>query len=1055
MSHSQPTGLPLTSSPSDLAPLPELRLKLLGAPQITLDDVPLTFKRRKAVALLAYLATTGRVHTREALASLLAGETDKDDQARSHLRNTLYDLCGQVGEYLLLTRETIALNPERPCWLDAEALQAAVMALRDPGAYIDRLARAVDLYEGEFLAGFTVRGAPEFEEWLRQERHRLHRLIVQAVELLLSRAGESGDDAGVLSWARRLLTLEPWHEDAHRQIMRVLARTGQRTAALAQYETCRRVLETELGQTPQPETQALYDQLSATPVAPPHNLTLPAPACIGRERDLATLLHRLEDPSCRLITLLGMGGSGKTCLALRAAEHYASTPALLDEHPFADGIYRVRLASARARGSRSSEAAPQMARRLAIAIGRALGLDVCTATDPTAQVLAWLRPKKLLLVIENGERLQAGLAVLRAVVQQAPGVTLLVTSRERLQVPGEWVTELGGLALPRDASQIEHAGASQFFLQQSQQVGVDGALSADDRDHIVQICRLTRGLPLALMLAARWRRGLSCAEIAAELAQGIDLLATSDGGVPERHRSVRAILDASWERLTRDVQAVLRRLAVCENGFSLEAAHAVAGAELAQLLALRDCALLSYDEHGRYVLHELVRRYAAERLASQPDEERDVRALHATYYSGFVRKHADALCRVPEARDTIGREIGNVRTAWAWAVTHGDVQILSEMRQGLAAWYELAGEYGEWSQAMGWAAGEVRKALSTVGSADAQSLLCALLVDKARGWIGQGHYDRARAALQEATALAQAGQSLHAEAYAACYLGQLLYRQGLTEAAQQQLERALALARSAEAEDLEARSLWYLGRVAVAMAEYPQAYDYCVQALSLYRALGDQLGEAAAISALFVDRARECIEQGQYDRAQASLRQATVLAQASQSLCPEAGSDYATGLQAASAQRDWDPRRADAGRPRQDDVGGGSDGGVVGPLAPPALEEAGLAVAVADIERLARREVGGLVAALRHTLAAGLGLDGRRPMEEGLIGDLLLACLVERGLAEVAQAELGQQEGARRARLSKTKRAPYFARPRWVAPEAVRWWASNWRWRRTAAAGST
>jgi predicted ATPase len=756
-----------------------------------------------------------------------------------------------------------------------------------------------------------------------------------------------------------------------------------------------------------------------------------------------------------------MGGSGKTCLALRAAEHYASTTALLDEHPFADGIYRVRLIGGRARGSRGSDAPPQFARRLAIAIGRALGMDVCAAIDPAAQVLAWLQPRKVLLVVENGEHLQAGLAVLRAVVQQAPGVKLLVTSRERLQVPGEWVTELGGLALPRDASQVDQAAASQLFLQQSQQVGMDGELTADDRDHIVQICRLTEGLPLALILAARWRRGLSCAEIAAALAQGIDVLATTDGGIPERHRSMRAMLDTSWERLTPDMQAALGRLSVCENGFALEAAHATAGAKLAQLLALRDCSLLSYDEHGRYVLHELVRRYAAEKLASQPEEERDVRALHAAYYSSFVKKHADALRRTQQARDIIGREIANVRTAWAWAVTHGDIHLLRDMRQGLVAWYELTGEYGEWSQSMGWAAGEVRKALSAADSTDAQNLLCALLVDKARGWIGQGHYDRARASLQEATARAQAGQSPQTEAYAACYLGQLLYRQGLTEAAQQQLERALALAQAAGAQDLEARSLWYLGRVAVAMAKPPKAHDYCVQALSLYRALGDQLGEAAAICSLLVDWARGWIEQGQYDRAQVSLWQATLLAQTSQSQCPEADVAPVACLQAASGQEDRELGLYDPGRPQLANFGGGSDQGVAGQLAHPAFGEIELAAEVENIERLARGEVSGLIAALRHTLAAGLGLDGRRPIEDGLIGDLLLACLVEQGLTQMAQAELGPQEGAlqgegaRHARRSKAKGSPYFVMPRWVTTDALRWWARAWRRQRIAASGST
>src|SRR2546421_9571629 len=175
----QPQCAPLPTSHRDPGPVPELRLRLLGPPQISLGDVPLSFKRRKAVAMLTYLAMTGRVHTREALASLLSRDTDDDDQAKSHLRNTLYALCGQIGDYLLMTRQTIALNPERPCWLDAQALHTSLLATRDPATDHGTLERAVALYQGEFLAGFTVPEAPEFEEWLLQERHRLHGLMVQ------------------------------------------------------------------------------------------------------------------------------------------------------------------------------------------------------------------------------------------------------------------------------------------------------------------------------------------------------------------------------------------------------------------------------------------------------------------------------------------------------------------------------------------------------------------------------------------------------------------------------------------------------------------------------------------------------------------------------------------------------------------------------------------------------------------------------------------------------------------------------------------------------------
>ena len=661
--HSEGGSLALPEASAE-AMAPALRIRTLGTPQVWLDEVPLTFRRRKSLALLVYLALTGRAHGREVLASLFVDRAS-DAQAREQFRTTLNGLVEQVGTFLLVTRETIALDRAQPSWLDADELQAATLGPSEGAAAADpqRLERAVALYEGAFLSGFALHGAPLFEDWMQEQRARLERLHVQALQLLLERAHEGRDEEAALRWTTRLLAAEPWHEEAQRQMMRLLARRGQRQAALEQYAVCRRVLREELNSTPQAETQALYEQLRAGPVAPPHNLPSLPGTFLGREREVETLRTRLGDAACRLVTLLGLGGSGKTRLAVQVATHYAQPVVLLDEHAFADGVYLVDLAGVGSRVAPGEHAATVLGRRLAFASGRVLGVDFANAADPLPALARWLGGKRLLLVLDNVEPLLAGVGVLARLLEQAPGLKVLVTSRERLRLAEEWVLEVDGLARPGSPGEVERAPASQLFVHHAQQVGVSSPPTGAEQAAIVRICDLTQGLPLALILAAHWRRALSCAAIAEEVGRGVDLLTTPERGLPERQRSMRAVLAGTWARLAPEEQAALRQLAVCRGGCTLEAARAVAGAERVTLLALRDRAMLGQTADGRYTLHELVRQYAAEQAAAQPMEAAAAEALHARYYAALVERKSTALEKIPEAQKTLGAEIANVQAA--------------------------------------------------------------------------------------------------------------------------------------------------------------------------------------------------------------------------------------------------------------------------------------------------------------------------------------------------------------------------------------------------------
>ena len=289
-----------------------LSLQLIGTPQVRLAGVALRFQRRRSLALLAYLVLTGREHSRDALATLLAGEADPQ-AARHTLRVALAELREQLGDDLRITRQTVAFAPTRPVALDVAAVQAA-LASGNPTT----IQAALDRTPCELLAGLSVSQAPDFENWLALERERWYNQRLQALQALLDHYERSGALADGIAVARQLLAWAPWCEEAHGQLMRLLARAGQRAQALVQYQRCQAILTRELGVAPLPATTALYERLRTPMSALPSNLGA-ARVLVGRASEQERLIALLAEPECRLITVVGMGGIGKTALARQVA----------------------------------------------------------------------------------------------------------------------------------------------------------------------------------------------------------------------------------------------------------------------------------------------------------------------------------------------------------------------------------------------------------------------------------------------------------------------------------------------------------------------------------------------------------------------------------------------------------------------------------------------------------------------------------------------------------------------------------------------------------------
>ncbi|MGH2523303.1 MAG: BTAD domain-containing putative transcriptional regulator, partial [Anaerolineales bacterium] len=356
-----------------------LTLKLFGKPQVSLGGAAVTgFISAKAQALLFYLAVTGRPHTREALAGLLWGEMP-EAQAGKNLRNALSNLRTLAGPYLLITRDEVALNRESPYWLDVEVFLTALAGDLSKRA-LETLHNAVELYQGDFLEGFHVAEALALEEWMLGQRSLLKGLMVQALHTLVVKHLEREEYAAGIDYANRLLTLEPWREETHRHLMILLARSRQRSAALAQYEACRQVLAAELGVEPMPETTALYRRLTAAAAPPPHNLPPQPTAFVGREAELAETARYLNNPNAQLLTLVGPGGIGKTRLALQAAARCVEPEANVEPR-FVDGVFFVPLAADSTLGAGGPQAS------LIAAMADALHFDFQGPVHPQAQLL--------------------------------------------------------------------------------------------------------------------------------------------------------------------------------------------------------------------------------------------------------------------------------------------------------------------------------------------------------------------------------------------------------------------------------------------------------------------------------------------------------------------------------------------------------------------------------------------------------------------------------------------------------------------------------------------
>ena len=654
---------------------------------------------------------------------------------------------------------------------------------------------------------------------------------------------------GVLVWLRTLLQREAPDE----LVAALLESTGGRPGVIrrAVHVLADRGLlgPTTVGPLPEAmlETVRSVAEAESETAGPYHNLPIESDF-LGREVELRALKTRLD--AARLVVIVGPGGIGKTRLAVQAAAECLER--------FRDGVYLIPAGESHSPDD------------LVLALAQPMRLLFAGAESPRTQVLEHLRHRRVLFVLDNLVFSAEGGQLLREILTRCPEVALLVTSRDRLSLPGEVDLELQGMELPPDHSNVgvESFPAVQLFLQCARRARPGFDVTAIEREAVVGICRLVEGMPLGIELAASWVRVLDCQEILAEIEMNLGFLAEAGPGRP---RSLRAVFDHFWRALSGEEQRVLRQLSVFRGGFRGASAGGVAGASLFFLSALVDKAFLRRDVRGRFTMHEVLRQYAQERLSEAPAELALRRERHAAYYLELVEQHDVDLVggRQLEALSELEEDWENVRAAWRWASASGRFDLIDRSLDGIFRLHDMRNTFEEGCEVLASAANLEAELARPADAQAAARVRARLLVrlGKLRHRLSQ--HNAARQHLTEALEVLRETGPVEDVIFGECYLGDIAKVEGRYPEARLHLDAALALALEAGDEAGQVMTLNLLGIVSFSTGELDEARAVIDRSLALARRLEDRWGTAICLINLGIvadmrqDRgeARACYEE--------------------------------------------------------------------------------------------------------------------------------------------------------------------------------------------------
>jgi len=824
--------------------VPKLSLRLFGAPQLEIDGRLARLGRRKAMALLAYLTVTRSRHHRETLATLLWPESGPE-AAFSALRNILWILRQTPLARLLRTdRSTIELEED-------PAFQVDVLRFRDlmvgcPSSEHSRtvacdrcapaLAEAVTQAGAPFMEGFLVAGAEGFDDWQFAEREALRRELTEALERLTAFHHDAGAWDLMGTYAQRWLQVDRLSEPAARRWMVALAAGGKRTEALRFYESFRQTLEQELGLTPDSQTEEIVDRVRRSDAGPaphpasPRRSNLPAALTpfVGREQEVERVERLLESGETRLVTLVGLGGVGKTTLALEVGRRI--------EDRMDDGVFFVPLGGVdEFDGARSA-----MAEAVGLRHARGEGEQLALLLED------YLAEREAVLILDEVDRIGGLGERLGELLAGAPRVRCFCTSRLPLSVSGESIVTLHGLEVPTEGAAVETLGRFDAIrlLKVTERRADPGSTQREPEVHaMARVARLLEGFPLGLEMAGAWRGVFSWREIAERIAANLDFLVHTHRDVPARHRNLRAVYEQSWALLTEDERAALCRLAIFHGGFTVDAAERAAGSSTAVLSALARRCLIRRVEPERYQVHQLVRQFSLENLHATAGRFETAVERHATYYIDWTEEVFEQLKGAEQlgALRALKRDLANVLSAWRYAAASDRPDLLRRAAQGLFFYFDMRAHFEDGARAFRAVIEALREGLDPAVDG---------LLRVAHGWFAQFSADAEPGRwIEEGLARLDAVEPFSADHAIANVIAAYAGRFDALEEVRARLDASIAHYQASGDPWGEALAVAALAGCAFSM-DREEGVRLAERSLRLRRRIGDHWGEALNLSTL-------------------------------------------------------------------------------------------------------------------------------------------------------------------------------------------------------------
>lgn len=892
-----------------------LSLSLLGPFQAwTANGSLKTLRTHKERALLAFLVVeSNRSHRREKLSELF-WPGRPESVARNNLRQALYGIRQAIGEpgfdaIFSVTSDEVQVGFTDQLWLDLDAFKVHLKAAQThdhdadhPCSFcMQHLRDAVELYRGMFLEDVNLEKMQEYNRWADFQRERFSAMHSQALDLLIHEYERLEDYAQAAFYARRLVETDGISEDAHQHLMILLARTSRDGEALEQFETYRKRLLETTGRAPSESMVAVVEKIrrgeydasaSALRATAAYNVPEQLTPFIGREMELAQIVRLLETPSCRLVSLIGLAGVGKTRLAIQAVQ--------LTRRLFADGIFFIPLE------------AVQPPVQLFEVIGQAFGLVPSGQNNMQALLFDYLRRKHVLIILDNFEHLLECKGFLLDMLKELAFVKILVTSRERLALQTECLVDLQGMSFPTlettenmndlDSTVIQHSDALRLLFERASRLRPDALWSGENFQDLarvydaqeiaaaVRICQLVDGLPLGIELAASWSRDFTFTQIADEVHRSLEFLETSFQDMPERHRSMRASFEHSWELLAESEREVFCKLAVFPGSFTTLEAQEVASAALPWLVRLEDKSLVRRVGFGRFDLHPLIRQFAVQKLRQYSRKVEDAtRQLHAEYFCAFLGDREAALKgqRQVEALNELDADRDNLYAAWDWAVERRAVDLLEKAAFALMLFLEMRSRWREGEERFqkalecvegsslpapveklramllayhGWflsrlsqfqlSSEQLSESLQLLGDQD--DSINRTFAHFAYGFINTwlNRFDEALLHLQTSMMISNRNGDHWSQAWSREVLAEIAFESGKTGLLDAPFVETLTMFEKIGEKRGSSRALNYLGNIALNQGHYQSARTYFEKLLSNAERMGDIWGAAGGYSKL-------------------------------------------------------------------------------------------------------------------------------------------------------------------------------------------------------------